>query len=108
MLQKRPLLLTLVKQRQILLLKFDDNGDSSFLFVNGKKIMIKGNNKSLTFPSQFHLGSISEKFDKNGSREVSFKGNVYNFLVNYNVIDKSSVLNTYKHLMVENNVKMFL
>ena len=47
----------------------------------------------------------SEKFDKNESKEVSFKGNVYDFSVNYVSIDKSKILHINKYLIVKNNVK---
>ena len=36
------------------------------------------------------------------SREVSLNGNVYNFLVNYNSIDKSDILKIGKYLMAKN------
>ena len=48
---------------------------------------------------------MSEKFDVTESGEVSFKGNVYAFLVDYNAIDKSDILSIYKYLMVKNNTK---
>ena len=37
--------------------------------------------------------------------EKSLKGNVYDFSVDYNVIDKSDILNIHKYLMVKNNTK---
>ena len=39
---------------------------------------------------------------------MSFKGNKYDFSVDYNAIDKSDRLNIHKHLMVKNNKKMFV
>ena len=40
------------------------NGDSSYLFVNGKKIyQLKASNKNISFPAQFCLGTISENFE---------------------------------------------
>ena len=50
-------------------------------------------------------GTISNGFGTTESKEVSLKGNVYNFSVNYNAIDKSDKLNILKYLMVKNNVK---
>ena len=54
---------------------------------------IKADNKNVDLPNQFCLGSLSNKFDFNDIKEVSFKGNVYDFLVDYNVFDKSDILN---------------
>ena len=70
-----------------------------------KNDKFKANNKNVNFPSQFCLGSISNKFDHVDAEEVSLKGNVYDLSVDYNTIDKSDILNIHKHLMVKNNIK---
>ena len=38
-------------------------------------------------------------------RSKSLNGNVYNFSVDYNSIDKSDILNIHKYLMTKNNIK---
>ena len=48
---------------------------------------------------------MSNGFSATGSREVSLNGNVYDFSVDYNSIDKSDILNIHKYLMTENNLK---
>ena len=60
------------------------NGDNSYLFVNGKAI---------------------NEFSATESREVSLNGNVYDFTVDYNSIDKSVILNIHKCIMTKNNIK---
>ena len=47
----------------------------------------------LTFPTQFCLGSISNGVSVHEFREVSLNGNVYDFSVDCNSIDKSDTLN---------------
>ena len=80
--------------------------DNSYLFVNGKEItQFKVDNKSVNFPTWFCIGSISDGFSATESREVSLNGNVYDFSVNYNSIDKSDILNIHKYLMSKNNIK---
>ena len=64
----------------------------------------KTDNKNVNFTTQFCIGSISNKFGAIGYREVSLKGNVYDFLVDYGAIDKSNILSIHKYLMVENNI----
>ena len=82
------------------------NSDNSYLFVNGKEIYkFKASNKNVNFPSQFCLGSISNKFDYVHSEEVSLKGKVYDFSVDYGSIDKYDILNIYKYLMSKNKIK---
>ena len=82
------------------------NADNSYLFVNGKEIFkFKADNKNVNFPSRFCLGSISNGFYATESREVSLNGNVYDFSVDYNSIDKSDILNIHMYLLTKNNVK---
>ena len=104
--------LILVMQTQSLqcLQSFHYNGDNSCLPFNGKGIYnFKADNKNdnkliINFTTQFCIGSISNKFGAIDYREVFLKGNVYDFLVDYNAIDKSDILDIHKYLMVENNI----
>ena len=90
-------------------LSFHYNGDSSYLFVNEKKIRnFKAGKKNSNFTTQFCLANISENFDYVESEEVSFKENVYHSSVEYNAIDKFKFLNINKYLMVKNNRKQRL
>ena len=73
------------------------DADNSYLFVNEKEIFkFKIDNKNVNFPSQFCLGNISNEYSATESREVSLNGNVYDFSVDYNSIDKSDILNIHK------------
>ena len=74
--------------------------------LNGKEIFkFKADNKNVNFPTQFCLGSISNGLCAVESRDVSLNGNVYDFSVNYNSMDKSDILSTKKYLMTKNNIK---
>ena len=87
-------------------MRFHYNADNSYLFVNGKEIFkFKANNKNVNFPTQFFLGSISNGFSGTESEEVSFNGNLYDFSVDYNSIDKSDILIIHKYLIAKNNIK---
>ena len=77
------------------------------MFIDRKDIFkFKAGNKIVSLPTQFCLGSMSNKFDANEYREISLKDSVYNFLVDYNGSDKSDILNIHKYLMVKNNIKL--
>ena len=73
------------------------------LLMEKKSLNLKLTIKMLTFQHNF----VSEVFlmDLEKSREVSLNGNVYDFSVDYNSIDKSDKLNIRKYLMTENNIK---
>ena len=74
------------------------NAGNSYLFV-------KADNKNVNFSTQFCFRSISNGFNATESREVSLNGNVYDFSVDCNSIDKSEILNIHKYLMIKNNLK---
>ena len=75
-------------------LSLHSNADNNYLFVNEKEIFrFKADNKNVNFPTQFCLGRLSNGFSATESKEVSLKGNVYVFLVDYNFTDKSDILN---------------
>ena len=76
------------------------------MFVNWKEIFkFKADNKSVNFPTQFHVGSMSNGFSATESREVSLNGNVYNFSLDYNSVNKSDMLSFHKYLTNKNDIK---
>ena len=59
----------------------------------------------LTFQVIFCLGRISDGVSNIESREVSLNGNVHDFSVDYNYIDKSDIIRIRKYFMTKNNIK---
>ena len=47
---------------------------------------------------------MSNGFSTTESRDLSLNGNVYDFWVGYNCIDKSDILNIHKYLMIKDNI----
>ena len=82
------------------------NNDNSYLFVNGQGIIkFKADNNNVNFRTQFYLESTSNEFSASEPREVSLNGNVFDFSVDYNSIDKSDILNIHKYFINKNNIK---
>ena len=82
------------------------NAGNSYLFVNGKEILIfKADNKNVNFLTQFCLGIMSNGFSATESREVSLNGNVYEFLVDYSSVNKSDIINILEYLMTKSKIK---
>ena len=74
-------------------LSLHHNSDSSYLSLSGKQTFkFKANNRKVNFAAKFFLGSISNGFRATESREVSLKGNAYDFSVDYYANDKSDIL----------------
>ena len=81
-------------------MSFHYNSDNNYLFVNVKEIYkLKANNGNVNSPTHFCLGGISNNSDYVDPKEVSFKGNVYDFLVDDGSIKISDNLNIHKYLM---------
>ena len=81
------------------------NHDNSYLFVSGKEIFkFKADKKSVNFPTQLCLGSISYGFSATESREISLNKHLYDFPVD-NFFDKSDILNIHRYLITKNNIE---
>ena len=55
----------------------------------------------------FHLDFVLEAYLMNLSvnwEEVSFRGNVYDFSVDYGAVDKSNIFSIHKYLMIKNSI----
>ena len=74
-------------------------------FLMEKKILnLKADNNNVKLPTKFCLESISNGLDATESSRSIFKGNFYNFSVDYNVIGKCDILSIH-NVMAKNNVK---
>ena len=60
---------------------------------------LKPTMKMSTFQHKLCHRSISNGFSATESREVSLNGNMYDFSLNYNSIDKSEISNIHKYLI---------
>ena len=82
------------------------NTDDNYLFVNGKEIItFKADNKDVNFATRFCLGRILDGFSATECSEIYLSGNVYDFSVDFNSINKSEILNLHRYLMTKNNIK---
>ena len=66
------------------------------LLKTKKSISLKSIIRNANSPTQFFQESISIAFSPIDSREVSLKGNGFDFSVDHNTIDKSEILNIHK------------
>ena len=68
------------------------NADNDYFLGNGKEIFkLKADNKNVNFLTWFCLGSRSNGFGAIESRKVFLNGNVCDFSVGYNFVDKSNI-----------------
>ena len=51
------------------------------------------------------LGNISKDFSLDNMKKTGLNGNVYDFSVDYNVIDTSNIIDIHKYLMKKHDIK---
>ena len=84
------------------------NGSSSYLFVNGTEIIKFKAKDSETVATPLCLGNISKDWSVDNIKRTGFKGYVYDFTIDYDVIAVDDILDIHKYLMKKNNMtKMF-
>ena len=76
-----------------------------FLFVNGTKIhQFKAKDSDMKRYS-LCIGNISKDFSVDNMKKTQLNGYVYNFSVDYNIIDTSNIIDIRKYLMKKHDVK---
>ena len=80
------------------------NETNSYLFVNGTKIIKFKAKYSEIVPYSLCLGNISKDWTNDNMKKTGFNGYIYDFSTDYNVINKSDILDIHKYLMKKNNM----
>ena len=82
------------------------NGSNSFLFVNATKIYQFKEKDYEIKKYPLRLGNISKDFTSiNMKKKTGLNGYVYEFNVDYNIIDTSKIININKYLMKIHDIK---
>ena len=80
------------------------NGDSSYLFVNGKEIINFKAKDSEIVPYPLRRGNILKDFDSSNATKTGLKGCVYGFSLDYLAIANDKILDIHNYLMKNNNI----
>ena len=80
------------------------NGDNSYLFVNGTEIHKFKAKVSEIVTSPLFLGDVSEEFSADNTKKTGLNGYVYDFSVDYDVIEVDDILDIHKYLMKNNGI----
>ena len=81
-----------------------DNGDNSYLFVNGKEIIKFKAKDSEIEAYPLCLGNISKDVSVDNMKKTGLNGYVYDFSVDYDAIANDKILDIHKYLMEKNNI----
>ena len=97
--QKKCIRLTLLREIQTFCLSLHYNGANSYLFVDGTEIIKFKTKDSEIIPYSLCLGNISKDWTNDNMKKTGFNGYIYDFSTDYNVINKSDILDIHKYLM---------
>ena len=78
--------------------------ENSYLFVIGKEIIKFKAKDSEIVPYSLCLGNISKDWRNDNMKKTGFSGYIYDFSTDYNVINKSDILDIHKYLMKKYNM----
>ena len=81
------------------------NGDSSYLFVNGKEIVNFKAKDSEIVPYSLCLGNISKDFSLINTTNTGLFGYTYDFSVDYKAITNDKIHSIHRYLMGKSNIK---
>ena len=76
----------------------------SYLLMLQRKFQFKAKNFEIKQNSLF-LGSISTDFIANNRIKTGLDGYVYEFFIDYNIIDSSNIIDIHKYLMKKYDIK---
>ena len=79
-------------------------GPNSSLFVSGTEIITFKVKDSEIMPYSLCLRNISKDWTNDNMKKTGFNGYIYDFSTDYNVINKSDILDIHKYLMKKNNI----
>ena len=80
------------------------NGANSYLFVNGTEIYKFKAKDSAIVASPLCLGNISKDWSVDNMKKTGSTGYLYDFRVDYDVIDVDDIKDLHKYLMKKNNI----
>ena len=92
------------KENKKFCLSLHYNGGDSYLFVNATEIIkFKAKDSEITaYP--LCLGNISKDWSLDNMKKTSLQGCVYDFSVDYDVIEVSDILDIHKYLMEKSKI----
>ena len=74
------------------------------MLVNGTEIPKFTAKDSEIVPNNLWFVSISENFSASNMKKTGFNGHVYEFSVDYVIIDADTILGIHKYLMKKNHI----
>ena len=101
-----PINFTVTKKKFCLSLHY--NGENSYLFVNGKKIVKFKAKDSEIIASPICLGNISKDWSTDNMKKTGFNGYIYEFNVDYRTFNPSNfdknMSAIHKYFMLKYNI----
>ena len=96
-------LINFTAARKKLCLSLNNNGDNSYLFVNGTEIKFKAKISEIV-ANPLCLGNIPKDLSSANMKKTGLYGSVFDFSVDYRVTAVDDILDIHKYLMKKNGI----
>ena len=93
-------------ENKVFCVSLQNNGDNSYLFINGKEVIkVKAKNSEIK-PQPIALGSLTttEHLSTNEIKESKLYGNIYDFSVDYSAISNDNIRDIHAYLMKKHDI----
>ena len=88
------------------ILRLHYNGDSSYVFVNGREELKFKTKTDQIINNQLCLGNLSFDWTKDESKKTSLYGNIYDFVVDDKaIVGATTIYDMHRYLMTKHNIK---
>ena len=86
-------------------LSLHDNGDNSYLFVNGRQeLKFKAKNDQI-ISEKICLGNLSDQWTTSESEKTGLYGSIYDFVVDFKqIVGVKAIYDMHRYLMVKHNI----
>ena len=88
------------------ILSLHDNGDNSYLFVNGTEELKSKTKSDQIINKNLCLGNLSRYWTKDQPAKTSLYGNIYDFVLDYKaIVETTTIYDMHRYLMTKHNTK---
>ena len=87
------------------MLSLHDNGDDSYLFVNGRQELKFKSKTDQLFEEKLCIGNLSDQWTTIESEKTGLYGSIYDFVVDYEqIVGVKAIYDMHRYLMTKHNI----
>ena len=80
------------------------NGDYSYLFVNGRQELKFKTKTDQLVKEKLCIANLSDQWTTTESEKTGLYGNIYDFVVDYEILLDKTIYDMHRYLMIKHNI----